>query len=169
MGINYSQRELLSSRKTTQTQLHYVMQANQAAPQPVSFDLPLDKDLTANPPIRQRLEQREETNPLTLEQIQEKLEQAEKRKAQVIASQISQVKETSVKVEQTQERKSSMERALGQKTIEGLGKKLQIAETNRTVQLTNIQEKAKNHNNKVQLVRERKSSQERAQEEKIVS
>lgn len=62
-----------------------------------------------------------------------------------------------------------MERALGQKTIEGLGKKLQIAETNRTVQLTNIQEKAKNHNNKVQLVRERKSSQERAQEEKIVS
>merc|ERR1712110_1384481 len=92
MGIiNYTQRELLSSRKTTQTQLHYVMQANQAAPQPVSFDLPLDKDLTANPPIRQRLEQREETNPLTLEQIQEKLEQAEKRKAQVIASQISQL------------------------------------------------------------------------------
>jgi len=42
----------------------------------------------------------------------------------VIASQISQVKETVVKVEQTQERKSSMERALGQKTIEELGKKL---------------------------------------------
>ena len=62
-----------------------------------------------------------------------------------------------------------MERALGQKTIEELGKKLQTAEANRTVQLTNIQEKAKNHNNKVQLVRERKSSQERAQEEKIVT
>ena len=67
----------------------------------------------------------------------------------MIASQISQVKETVVKVEQTQERKSSMERALGQKTIEELGKKLQTAEANRTVQLTNIQEKAKNHNNKV--------------------
>ena len=55
-----------------------------------------------------------------------------------------------------------MERALGQKTIEVLGKKHQAAEANRTVQLTNIQEKAKNHNNKVQLVRERKTSQERA-------
>ena len=48
-----------------------------------------------------------------------------------------------------------------------LGKKLQTAEANRTVQLTNIQEKAKTHNNKVQLVRERKSSQERAMEEKM--
>lgn len=35
--------------------------------------------------------------------------------------------------------------------------------------MTNIQEKAKSHNNKVQLVRERKTSQERAQEEKIQS
>merc|ERR1712110_501570 len=166
MGINYTQRELLSSRKTTQTQLHYVMQANQAAPQPVSFDLPLDKDLTANPPIRQRLEQREETNPLTLEQIQEKLEQAEKRKAQVIASQISQLKEVSVKVEQTQERKSSMERAQGEKVVQSLGKKLETAEANRTVQLTTIQERAKTHNNKVQLVRERKSSRDKAQAEK---
>merc|ERR1712110_525160 len=166
MGINYTQRELLSSRKTTHTQLHYVMQANQAAPQPVSFDLPLDKDLTANPPIRQRLEQREETNPLTLEQIQEKLEQAEKRKAQVIASQISQLKEVSVKVEQTQERKSSMERAQGEKVVQSLGKKLETAEANRTVQLTTIQERAKTHNNKVQLVRERKSSRDKAQAEK---
>jgi hypothetical protein len=49
------------------------MQANQAAPQPVSFDLPLDKDLTANPPVKQRLMQREQ-NPLTLEQIKDKLE-----------------------------------------------------------------------------------------------
>jgi len=46
-----------------------------------------------------------------LEQIKDKLEQAEKRKAQVIASQFSQAKEDSAKVEQIQERKSSMERA----------------------------------------------------------
>jgi hypothetical protein len=31
-----------------------------------------------------------------------------------------------------------MERALGQKTKEDLGKKLQVADTNRKVQLTNI-------------------------------
>jgi len=60
--------EISSSRKTKET-----MQANQAAPQPVSFDLPLDKDLTANPPVKQRLMQREQ-NPLTLEQINDKLE-----------------------------------------------------------------------------------------------
>jgi len=76
------------------------MQSTQAAPQPVSFDLPLDKDLSANPPVKQRLEQREQ-NPITLEQIQDKLEQAGKRKAQVIASQVSQVKEIAIKVEQT--------------------------------------------------------------------
>merc|ERR1711982_268585 len=164
MGIINSTNNL-SLQETTKTKTKYIMQSNQAAPQPVSFDLPLDKDLTANPPVKQRLEQREQV-PLTLEQIQDKLEQAEKRKAQVIASQVSQAKEDSAKVEQIQERKSSMERAQGEKAVQSLGKKLETAEANRTVQLTNIQERAKTHNNKVQLVRERKSSQEKAQAEK---
>ena len=82
---------------------------------------------------------------------------------------MSQVKETSVKIEQTKERKSSMDRAQGQKVVENLGKKLMTAEANRTVQLSNIQERAKNHNNKVQLIRERKSSQEKAAAEKVQS
>jgi len=51
-----------------------------------------------------------------------------------------------------------MERAQGEKAVASLGKKLETAEANRTVQLTNIQERAKTHNHKVQLVRERKSS-----------
>jgi len=59
-----------------------------------------------------------------------------------------------------------MERAQGEKAVLNLGKKLETAEANRTVQLTNIQERAKTHNRKVQLVRERKSSQEKAQTEK---
>jgi len=59
-----------------------------------------------------------------------------------------------------------MERAQGEKAAASLGKKLETAEANRTVQLTNVQEKAKTHNNKVQLVRQRKSSQEKAQAEK---
>ena len=70
-----------------------------AAPQPVSFEVPLEKELNANPPIRQRLEKREEKPLPTLDQIQDKLEKAGERKAQVIASQISQVKETTVKIE----------------------------------------------------------------------
>merc|ERR1711953_289407 len=164
MGIINSTKNL-SSQENTQPEDKNIMQSPQAAPQPVSFELPLDKDLTANPPVKQRLEQREQ-NPITLEQIQDKLEQAGKRKAQVIASQISQVKELAVKVEQTQERKSSMERAQGEKAVQSLGKKLETAEANRTVKLTNVQERAKTHNNKVQLVRQRKSSQEKAQAEK---
>jgi len=87
MGNQYLFRELIL-QENTQPHNNHIMQATQAAPQPVSFDLPLDKDLSANPPVKQRLEQREQ-NPITLEQIQEKLEMAEKRKAQVIASQIS--------------------------------------------------------------------------------
>merc|ERR1711990_678686 len=166
MGNQYLYRELIL-QENTQPHNH-IMQSTQAAPQPVSFDLPLDKDLTANPPVKQRFEQREQ-NPITLEQIQDKLERAGKRKAQVIASQISQVKELAVKVEQTQERKSSMERAQGEKAVQSLGKKLETAEANRTVQLTTIQERAKTHNNKVQLVRERKSSQEKAQAERAQS
>jgi len=100
MGIIINSTKNLSSQENTQPEDKNIMQSPQAAPQPVSFELPLDKDLTANPPVKQRLEQREQ-NPITLEQIQDKLEQAGKRKAQVIASQISQVKELAVKVEQT--------------------------------------------------------------------
>jgi len=62
-----------------------------------------------------------------------------------------------------------MERAQGEKAVQSLGKKLETAEANRTVQLTTIQERAKTHNNKVQLVRERKSSQEKAQAERTQS
>jgi hypothetical protein len=59
-----------------------------------------------------------------------------------------------------------MERAQGEKAVLNLGKKLETAEANRTVQLSTRQERAKTHNNKVQLVRERKSSQEKAMAEK---
>merc|ERR1712226_676223 len=79
MGIINSTKNL-SSQENTQPEDKNIMQSPQAAPQPVSFELPLDKDLTANPPVKQRLEQREQ-NPITLEQIQDKLEQAGKRKA----------------------------------------------------------------------------------------
>jgi hypothetical protein len=88
-----------------------MQQDKQAAPQPVAFDVQLDKELNANPPIRQRLEQLPQRNPVTLEQIQDKLEKARERKTQVIASQISQVKENSVKLELTKERASSTKRA----------------------------------------------------------
>jgi len=59
-----------------------------------------------------------------------------------------------------------MERAQGEKVAASLGKKLETAEANRTVKLTNVQERAKTHNNKVQLVRQRKTSQEKALAEK---
>jgi len=75
-----------------------MQQDKQAAPQPVSFEVELNKDLNANPPVKQRLEQNEKPQ-VTLEQIQDKLEKAGERKAQVIASQIDNAKQTSVKTE----------------------------------------------------------------------
>merc|ERR1711874_296730 len=134
-----------------------------------SFEVDIPKELNANPPVKQRLETRELAPQPTLEQIQEKLEKAYERKTNVIATTVSQVKETTTKVELYRERRSSNERAQGEKTITKLGEKLQAAEVNRKTAITNIQEKAKSYNNKVQLVRERKSSNERAQEEKFLT
>ena len=67
--------------------------------------------------MKQRLESREQGPQPTLEQIQEKLEKANERKINVIASTVSQVKETTTKVELYRERRSSNERAQGEKTI----------------------------------------------------
>ena len=86
-------------------------QEKNAAPQPVSFEVDIPKELNANPPVKQRLETREQAPQPTLEQIQEKLEKAYERKTNVIATTLSQVKETSTKVELYRERRSSNERA----------------------------------------------------------
>ena len=81
-------------------------QDNQAAPQPISFEIEDVKNTNAvgsNPPIKLRLEQKaQETiqskENLTHQMIDEKLERAGERKAQVILSQISQGQEESEKV-----------------------------------------------------------------------
>jgi len=56
MGIiktNYSSKNFTKQPRKQ----HITMQQEQsAAPQPVSFEVQLDKELNANPPIRQRLE-----------------------------------------------------------------------------------------------------------------
>jgi len=62
MGIikkNYSSKNF--------SKQYITMQSEQSAPQPVSFEVQLDKELNANPPIRQRLEQREQPPQPTLE------------------------------------------------------------------------------------------------------
>lgn len=48
-----------------------------------------------------------------------------------------------------------------------MGQKHTTAETKRHGQLTEIQERARNHNNKVQLVRQRRDSQDRARGERV--
>lgn len=81
-------------------------------------------------------------------------------------STISQVKESTDRVIITQERKSSIERVQGEQFRENLGFKLATAEANRTVQLDQIRAKARRTNDRVLVVRERKTSTERAQEER---
>ena len=79
---------------------------------PICIEVSLEKNTAASPPIKQRLEQ-QTREPLTRDQLQEKLERATERKAQVLASQVESVREISDRVGLTQERKSSIERAQG--------------------------------------------------------
>lgn len=51
--------------------------------------------------------------------------------------------------------------------MEKIGWKHATAEAKRHEQLTEIQERARNQNNKVLLIRERRNSQERAREERV--
>ena len=103
-----------------------------------------------------------------MEKINEKLERAGERKALALMEQISQSKEQTDKVIIIQERRNSIERAQGQKVIKEIDHKLQAAETNRTVQLSKIVNRARKANDRVMIIREKKSSLERAQEEKAI-
>lgn len=87
---------------------------------PVSFDIQLERNEACAPPaVKQRLET-QQRNPLTREMLQ-KLDRAYVRKVQAMQSQVEQMRECSDRVGLTQERKSSLERAMGQKIIEELG------------------------------------------------
>lgn len=85
---------------------------------------------------------------------------------QQIQTVVEQSKESSDRVGLTQERKSSIERAQGQQRILVIEQKRTTATANHQRQLTEIQEKARKHNEHALLIRERKTSQERAEEER---
>ena len=140
----------------------------------VSFEIEIARKQDANapaPPVKQRLEeqsaiQNQNKDQLTLQMINEKLERAYERKAEYIASQVEHVRESSGKVNLIQERKNSRERAQGQRIIEEMGQRHATAEAKRHEQLSERQEKARAFNKRVLMIRERKTSQERAEEER---
>ena len=99
--------------------------------------------------------------------IKDKLDRAYERKAQVMASQVEQMRENLDRVGLTKERKSSQERALGKRISDVIGQKQTTAEAKRQLQLTRIQEKAREQNEKVMLIRERRNSRERAEEQRV--
>lgn len=110
------------------------MQSNE----PVSFEVQIDKladGSAANPPIKQRLEQRItlEEPALTLEQIESKLTEAAQRKAMALASQISKTHELTDRVCLIQERKTSTERAQVSQIHQKVEKKQSLARQNRTL------------------------------------
>jgi len=137
------------------------------APQPVSFEIEVERRGEVAPPaVKQRLEERERT-PLTLQMIQDKLERAYERKAQAMMDQVEQARDNIGRVSLIVERKNSMERAQGQRIIEEIDQKQSTAEAKRKEQLTEIQERARTHNNRVLLIRERRNSKEKAEEERF--
>ena len=99
--------------------------------------------------------------------IKDKLDRAYDRKAQVMASQVEQMRENLDRVGLTKERKSSQERAIGKRISDVIGQKQTTAEAKRQMQLTRIQEKAREQNEKVMLIRERRNSRERAEEQRF--
>jgi len=147
-----------------------VMQAaatHETSPQPVSFEIEVERrDMCAAPPVKQRLEEHQR-NELTLQMIKDKLDRAYERKAQVMASQVEQMRENLDRVGLTKERKSSQERALGKRISDVIGQKQTTAEAKRQLQLSRIQEKAREQNEKVMLIRERRNSRERAEEQRV--
>lgn len=101
------------------------------SPQPVSFEIEVERrDSCAAPPVKQRLEEHQRSQ-LTLQMINDKLDRAYERKAQAMACQVEQMRESLDRVGLTKERKSSQERAQGQRIIEVLGQKLTTAQAKR--------------------------------------
>jgi hypothetical protein len=144
---------------------------NTAALEPVSFEIEVEKNAnSAAPPVKQRLEEQSQNlqrDQLTLQMIEDKLNRAHERRDQVMASQFEQLRDNADRVGITKERKSSLERAQGQKIIEVLGQRQQTAEFKRTELITERRERARNFNQRILLIRERKNSIEKAQEEKV--
>lgn len=121
------------------------------------------------PPVKQRLElaaQHRERELLTLQMIRDKLDRASERKAQTITSLVESQHEKQERIGQTKERKSSQERAQGQQRVRLIDRKMALASANHQAQITSIQERARNHNERVLQIRQRRSSNERAQEER---
>lgn len=133
----------------------------------ISFEIEIGRS-QASPPVKQRLELAAQLTreQLTLQQIQAKLDRANERKTLQIQNVVEQRRENSDRIGLTQERKSSIERAQGEQRIRVIEHKLTTATANHQRQLTSIQEKARRHNERALLVRERKTSQERAEEER---
>merc|ERR1712039_766310 len=147
-------------------------QHTQAA-EPISFEVQLDRASDAPaPPVKQRLElaaQHREREQLTLQMIRDKLDRASERKAQTIQSQVEHQHEKQERKNQIQERKSSQERAQGQQRVRLIDRKMALASANYQAQILSIQERARMYNERVLQIRERRSSTERAQEEKAQS
>ena len=77
------------------------MQATTNTNEAVSFDIEIRKAAMANPPVKQRLEQKAaeaREQQLTLQMIQQKLDRANERKAMALASQVEQSREFSDRV-----------------------------------------------------------------------
>jgi len=86
---------------------------------------------------------------LTREQLDKKMQRASEKRAEAINKQKTHATEFVEKVTLTRERRTSQERANDEKLAAELSAKLQIADQKRSVQLSSIQEKAHEYNERV--------------------
>ena len=118
----------------------------------LSFDIEVSKngEATIPPEIKMRLETNAKpSQALTLQEIDEKLQQAAEKRQQAIDRQCSAAKESIEKLGITRERKLSQDRAQEEREAAELQQRMTSAEEKRIEQLQQIQEKARTHNTMV--------------------
>ena len=113
---------------------------------PCAFEVQLPRrELAPAPAIKQRLEQSGSRRPITLDDINKKMSKAAQNRQANLAKQLSDVKESLDKVELVRERRNSEERITASRITE----RIAAAEEKRHVQISSIQDHARNHNQRV--------------------
>ena len=111
-----------------------------------AFEVQLPRrELAPAPAIKQRLEQSGSRRTITMEDINTKMSKAAKNRELALAKQISDVKESLDKVSLCRERRNSEERMTASRITE----RIAAAEEKRQVQISSIQDHARNHNQRV--------------------
>ena len=113
----------------------------------ISFEVQLPKTGSSapSPAVKSRLEQSGSRKPITRQDIDAKLKRAADKRAAHLQKQLSEVKESLDKVELVRERKNSEEKVKATR----YSTRIATADEKRTVQISSIQDRAREYNKRV--------------------